>query len=118
MAYGTVLRLTKLGDTSWIVHWCTAEFGWIKTVAKGARTPRSPFAGKLDLDRPVREYLPWLAFSAKSAAERITPALGAIEVENVRNQARAGAIAERVARPPRHLWTRCNTGFPNARTTV
>ncbi|MET2010887.1 DUF222 domain-containing protein [Microbacterium chocolatum] len=32
------------------------------------------------------------------AAERITPALGAMEVENVRNQARAGAIAERVAR--------------------
>ncbi|MET2012108.1 DUF222 domain-containing protein [Microbacterium chocolatum] len=32
------------------------------------------------------------------AAEQITPALGAMEVENVRNQARAGAIAERVAR--------------------
>ncbi|MBN9200684.1 MAG: DUF222 domain-containing protein, partial [Microbacterium chocolatum] len=32
------------------------------------------------------------------AAERITPALGAMEVENVRNQARAGAIAERVSR--------------------
>lgn len=48
-ASGTVVRLTKLGDSSWIVHWCTAEFGWIKTVAKGARTPRSPFAGKLDL---------------------------------------------------------------------
>ena len=44
-----MVRLTKLGDTSWIVHWCTAEHGWIKTVAKGARRPRSPFAGKLDL---------------------------------------------------------------------
>ncbi|MGQ2915201.1 DUF222 domain-containing protein [Microbacterium aurantiacum] len=31
-------------------------------------------------------------------AETMTPALGAMEVENVRNQARAGAIAERVSR--------------------
>jgi len=46
---GTVTRLTRLGDTSLIVHWATAEHGWIKTVAKGARTPRSRFAGKLDL---------------------------------------------------------------------
>jgi CubicO group peptidase (beta-lactamase class C family) len=29
-------------------------------------------AGKLDLDRPVREYVPWLAFSDDSAAGRIT----------------------------------------------
>ncbi|MBN1137785.1 MAG: serine hydrolase [Anaerolineae bacterium] len=29
-------------------------------------------AGKLDLDRPVREYVPWLTFSDESAAERIT----------------------------------------------
>ena len=46
---GTVARLTRLGDTSLIVHWCTAEHGWIKTVAKGARTRKSRFAGKLDL---------------------------------------------------------------------
>ena len=31
-------------------------------------------------------------------AEAMTPALGAMEVGNVRNQARAGAVAERVAR--------------------
>lgn len=47
--HGILVRLTKLGETSCIVHWCTAEHGWIKTVAKGARRPRSPFAGKLDL---------------------------------------------------------------------
>jgi CubicO group peptidase (beta-lactamase class C family) len=29
-------------------------------------------AGKLDLDRPVREYVPWLAFSDPDAAEQIT----------------------------------------------
>ena len=46
---GTLIRLTKLTDTSWIVHWFTADKGLIKTVAKGARNPKSPFAGKLDL---------------------------------------------------------------------
>jgi len=46
---GIVIRLTKLTETSLIVHWCTREAGLIKTVAKGARRPRSPFAGLLDL---------------------------------------------------------------------
>jgi len=32
-----------------IVHWLTAESGRIATVAKGARQPKSAFAGKLDL---------------------------------------------------------------------
>jgi DNA repair protein RecO (recombination protein O) len=38
-----------LTDTSLIVHWLTAGAGRITTVAKGARQPKSPFAGKLDL---------------------------------------------------------------------
>lgn len=42
-------RLTKLTDTSLIVHWFTADAGLVKTAAKGARRPKSPFAGKLDL---------------------------------------------------------------------
>ena len=46
---GIIIRLTKLTETSWIVHWCTEGEGVIKTVAKGARRPKSPFAGKLDL---------------------------------------------------------------------
>lgn len=46
---GTVIRLTKLTDTSLIVHWMSTEAGLIKTVAKGARRARSPFAGRLDL---------------------------------------------------------------------
>ena len=46
---GIIIRLTKLTETSWIVHWCTQGDGLIKTVAKGARRPKSPFAGKLDL---------------------------------------------------------------------
>ena len=48
-AEGIIIRLTKLTETSLIVHWCTAEVGLIKTVAKGARRPKSPFAGSLDL---------------------------------------------------------------------
>jgi DNA repair protein RecO (recombination protein O) len=44
-----LIRLTRLTDTSLIVHWYTEDHGLIKTVAKGARRPKSPFAGKLDL---------------------------------------------------------------------
>lgn len=43
------IRLTRLTDTSLIVHWFSREYGLVKTVAKGARRPKSPFAGKLDL---------------------------------------------------------------------
>lgn len=44
-----ITRLTRLTDTSLIVHWFTEDHGLIKTAAKGALRPRSPFAGKLDL---------------------------------------------------------------------
>lgn len=46
---GTIIRLTKLTESSLIVHWCTADAGIIKTVAKGGRRAKSQFAGKLDL---------------------------------------------------------------------
>ncbi|MFU8892412.1 MAG: DNA repair protein RecO [Luteolibacter sp.] len=46
---GILTRLTKLTDTSLIAHWFTADAGLLKTVARGARRPKSPFAGKLDL---------------------------------------------------------------------
>lgn len=39
----------KLTETSLIVHWCSAEVGLFKTVAKGALRPKSAFAGRLDL---------------------------------------------------------------------
>jgi DNA repair protein RecO len=39
----------KLTETSLIVHWCSAELGLFKTVAKGALRPKSAFAGRLDL---------------------------------------------------------------------
>lgn len=46
---GIVLRTRPLTDTSLVVEWLTPELGRISTVAKGARRPKSAFAGKLDL---------------------------------------------------------------------
>ncbi len=48
-ASGVVLRTRLLTETSLIVHWLTAEQGRLATVARGARRPKSPFRGKLDL---------------------------------------------------------------------
>jgi len=45
----TIIRLTKLTDSSLIVHWFSEEHGLVKTVAKGARRSKGPYAGKLDL---------------------------------------------------------------------
>ncbi len=44
-----LLRKRKFSDTSLIVSWCTESFGCMQAVARGARRPKSPFAGKLDL---------------------------------------------------------------------
>ena len=48
-ATGIILRTRPLTETSLIVQWLTADAGRISTVAKGARRPKSPFLGKLDL---------------------------------------------------------------------
>ena len=48
-ATGLVLRTRPLTETSLIVHWLTPTLGRLATVAKGARRPKSPFSGKLDL---------------------------------------------------------------------
>ncbi len=44
-----LLRKRKLSETSLILSWCTESLGNLETVAKGARRPKSAFAGKLDL---------------------------------------------------------------------
>ena len=44
-----LLRKLPLTETSLIVHWCSEDYGLFKTVAKGARRPKSSFAGRLDL---------------------------------------------------------------------
>jgi len=43
------MRRLPLTETSWIILWCSRSHGIIKTVAKGARRPKSPMAGRLDL---------------------------------------------------------------------
>ncbi len=48
-ATGIILRTRPLLESSLIVHWLTPEAGRIATAAKGARRPKSPFLGKLDL---------------------------------------------------------------------
>lgn len=48
-ATGIILRTQPLTETSVIVNWLTPNFGRIATVAKGARRPKSPFVGKVDL---------------------------------------------------------------------
>jgi DNA repair protein RecO (recombination protein O) len=48
-ASGVVLRVRLLTETSLIVHWLTAGHGRLAVVAKGARRPKSPFRGRLDL---------------------------------------------------------------------
>lgn len=48
-ATGLVLRTRPLTETSLIVHWLTPAHGRLATVAKGARRPKSPLRGKLDL---------------------------------------------------------------------
>ena len=48
-ASGIILRTRPLTETSLIVHLLTRELGRIALVAKGARRPKSPYAGKLDL---------------------------------------------------------------------
>ncbi|MBI3853540.1 MAG: DNA repair protein RecO [Verrucomicrobia bacterium] len=46
---GLILRTRPLTETSLIISWLTPDFGRIATVAKGARRPKSPYRGKLDL---------------------------------------------------------------------
>jgi len=48
-AEAILLRVRKYSETSLIVSWLTLESGIIHTMARGARRPGSPFAGKLDL---------------------------------------------------------------------
>ena len=43
------MRTRLLTESSLIVNWLTQDLGRISTVAKGARRPKSPFLGKIDL---------------------------------------------------------------------
>lgn len=48
-AEAIVLRRQPVTESSLIVTWFTRESGKLKTMAKGARRPKSPFRGKIDL---------------------------------------------------------------------
>jgi DNA repair protein RecO (recombination protein O) len=61
---GLILRTRLLTETSLIVHWLTPDMGRISTVAKGARRPKSPYRGKLDLF-----YLADFSFSRSARSE-------------------------------------------------
>jgi DNA repair protein RecO (recombination protein O) len=63
-ATGVVLRTRPLTETSLIVHWLTPNLGRLATVAKGARRPKSPFLGKLDI-----LYLADFSFSRSRRSE-------------------------------------------------
>src|SRR6266699_975462 len=63
-ASGLILRTRPLTETSLIIHWLTPQFGRLGTVAKGARRPKSPFRGKLDLF-----YLADFSFSRSPRSE-------------------------------------------------
>ena len=61
---GLVLRTRPLTETSLIIHWLTPGLGRLATVGKGARRPKSPFRGKLDLF-----YLADFSFSRSRRSE-------------------------------------------------
>jgi DNA repair protein RecO (recombination protein O) len=46
---GILLRRIRFSESSLILIWFTDLHGKTKTMAKGARRPKSPFTGKLDL---------------------------------------------------------------------
>ncbi len=48
-ATAILINRYRLTESSLIIHWCSAEEGLFKTVAKGALRPKSAFAGRLDL---------------------------------------------------------------------
>ena len=48
-ANGIVLNSHRYSETSLILRWLTLEHGRLDTLARGARRPKSPFRGKLDL---------------------------------------------------------------------
>lgn len=44
-----VLRCRPVTESSLLITWFTREWGKLKTLAKGARRPKSPLRGKIDL---------------------------------------------------------------------
>jgi DNA repair protein RecO (recombination protein O) len=87
---GIIIRLTRLTDTSLIVHWMTEKSGLIKTVAKGARRPKSAFAGRVDLF--VEAEFQW-SRSSKSELHGLREIVVSDYRENLRKTYRDSSMA-------------------------
>jgi DNA repair protein RecO len=106
-ATGVVLRRRSLTESSLIVHWLASPWGRIATVAKGARRPRSPFRGKLDLF-----YLASFSFHRSRRSDLHTlrevtlqesfPALRT-DLARLRQAAYAAALIEKMTEPETSL---------------
>jgi DNA repair protein RecO (recombination protein O) len=80
----TLLRKVPWSETSLIVTWLTERFGTVRTVARGARRPKSEFAGALDLF-----YRADISFSISRKGDLHT--LREVSVKEVFNVADAGS---------------------------
>lgn len=87
---GIILRLTKLTETSLIVTWCVEGVGLVKTVAKGARRPKSTFAGKLDLFYTAE--LSWIS-SSKSELGNLRELVVSEYAEGIRKRYKNTMVA-------------------------
>jgi DNA repair protein RecO (recombination protein O) len=88
---GILLRKRRLSDTSSIISWCTNSLGVIQTVARGARRPKSPFRGRLDL---FFEAEISIAFSRRSSLHtlrevNVTNPFAGIRTSHLRTEAAA-----------------------------
>jgi len=96
-----LIRRQPWSDTSWIVTWLTRDHGKISTMARGARRPSSPHAGKLDLF-----YLAEIAFtiSRKSSLHslrevRVVEPFDATSCANVFLAGYFAELADRITQP-------------------
>lgn len=102
-AQGIVLRVRPWSETSLIVEWLTLEAGRIRTLARGARRPKSPFRGKLDVFYQAR-----LAFRRARRSELHTLAEVVLEatrpglrqrLDSLRAAAYAARLVEKSTEP-------------------
>ena len=91
-ATGVVLRTRLLTETSLIVLWLTPAFGRLATVAKGARRPKSPLRGKLDLF-----YLADFSFKSQPGAQNCTICAKSACAKPIRRCARNWPVSRQAA---------------------
>jgi len=100
---GFVLRVHALSETSLVVRWLTRDSGRLATVARGARQPKSPFLGRLDLFVAAQISFQRARRSELHALREVAvtgrfPALSA-DYPRLAQAAYAVALIERVSEP-------------------